>query len=97
VRLELVVELPIPTSWSRKRTIAALRGEALPTTRPDLDNYVKSALDAINTIVVHDDCQIVELIARKRFGEHPKLTATVSVLPTDPTQCMPSIASRSIA
>ena len=80
VRLELVVELPIPASWSRKRRLAAIAGWILPTTRPDLDNYVKSALDAINTIVIADDCQIVELHARKRYGEQPKLVATVFAL-----------------
>ena len=55
----------------------ALRGDMLPTARPDLDNYVKTALDAINTIVIHDDCQITELVARKRFSEQPKLIARV--------------------
>jgi hypothetical protein len=55
VRLDLVVELPVPLSWSKKRTLAALRGEVRPTSRPDLHNYVKTALDAINTIVVADD------------------------------------------
>jgi Holliday junction resolvase RusA-like endonuclease len=55
VRLDLVVELPIPASWSRKRSQAALRGDVRPTSRADLDNYVKSALDALNTIVVADD------------------------------------------
>ena len=77
VRLELVVELPIPGSWSRKKRLAAIAGLILPTTRPDLDNYVKSALDAINTIVIADDCQITELRAHKRYGQHPKLVATV--------------------
>jgi Holliday junction resolvase RusA-like endonuclease len=74
VRLDLVVELPIPASWSKKRTQAALRGDVRPTSRPDLDNYVKSALDAINTIVIGDDCQIVELTARKQFSEHPAVS-----------------------
>jgi Holliday junction resolvase RusA-like endonuclease len=77
VRLELLVELPVPQSWSQKKRLAAIGGLVMPTSRPDLDNYVKSALDAINTIVIADDCQIVELRARKRYGEQPKLIATV--------------------
>jgi len=48
-----------------------------PTSRPDVDNYVKAILDAINTIVVADDSQIVELHAAKKFGVSPKLIATI--------------------
>lgn len=82
VRLDLVVELPVRASWSRKRTQAALCGAVRPTSRPDLDNFLKTALDAINTIVIADDCQIVELSARKHFGENPRLIATVCPLLT---------------
>jgi len=46
---------------SNKRRLAALAGEIAPTARPDLDNYIKAALDAINTIVVTDDAQVVEI------------------------------------
>lgn len=35
VRLDLVVELPVPTSWSKKRTHAALCGAPLLSTKPD--------------------------------------------------------------
>jgi Holliday junction resolvase RusA-like endonuclease len=75
--LELLIELPIPTSWSRKKQLAAIAGLIQPISRPDLDNYIKSVLDAINTIVVCDDAQITELRARKRFGEQPQLVATI--------------------
>jgi Holliday junction resolvase RusA-like endonuclease len=85
IRLELVVELPVPQSWSQKKRLAAIGGLVMPTSRPDLDNYVKSALDAINTIVIADDCQITELPAHKRYGEQPKLVATVFSL----TQALP--------
>ncbi|HVI66770.1 MAG TPA: RusA family crossover junction endodeoxyribonuclease [Bradyrhizobium sp.] len=77
VRVELAVELPVPTSWSNKRRLAALAGAIAPTSKPDIDNYVKMALDAINTIVVTDDALVVEIQARKRFSEQPKLTAII--------------------
>jgi Holliday junction resolvase RusA-like endonuclease len=41
VRLELVVELPIPASWSGRKRALAITGDVLPTCRPDLDNYVR--------------------------------------------------------
>jgi Holliday junction resolvase RusA-like endonuclease len=76
-RLELVAELPIPMSWSSKRRAAALAGDILPTSRPDIDNFLKSGADALNGIIVVDDSLITEVRARKRYSESPKLVMTV--------------------
>jgi len=81
VKAEISIHLPVPASWSGKKTDAALRGEIAPTSRPDADNYIKAALDSINEIVVADDSLIVELAAAKRYARVPKLTITVSPLP----------------
>jgi Holliday junction resolvase RusA-like endonuclease len=81
VRAEITVDLPVPASWSGKRRDAALRGDIRPTTRPDCDNYVKAALDAINAIVVTDDALIVELAAIKRYAAVPALTIVITPLP----------------
>jgi Holliday junction resolvase RusA-like endonuclease len=86
VRIVALVELPVPASWSRTRTAAALTGDIRPTTRPDLDNYVKGALDAINSIVVTNDSLVVELDARKRYGIQPKLVVTVIPLNAEPAK-----------
>src|SRR5262249_24676987 len=77
VRAEITVDLPVPASWSAKRRDAALVGDVRPTTRPDSDNYVKAALDAINAIVVADDSQVVELVATKRYARIPQLTIVI--------------------
>ena len=77
VRVELLAELPIPASWSNKKRARAIAGDVLPIGRPDLDNFVKSAQDAINEIVIRDDSQIIEVSARKRYGVAPKLVMTV--------------------
>jgi Holliday junction resolvase RusA-like endonuclease len=81
VRAEITVGLPVPASWSAKRRDAALRGNIRPTTRPDADNYVKSALDACNGIVVADDSLVVDLVAIKRYASVPALTITIAPLP----------------
>jgi Holliday junction resolvase RusA-like endonuclease len=81
VRIEIGVDLPVPQSWSAKRQEAALRGDIRPTTRPDTDNYVKSALDACNGIVVTDDSLVVELVATKRYAGIAQLSITVTSLP----------------
>jgi Holliday junction resolvase RusA-like endonuclease len=81
VRAEITVDLPVPASWSGKRRDGALAGDICPTTRPDADNYVKAALDAINTIVVTDDSLIVELTATKQYAPVPALTIVITPLP----------------
>jgi Holliday junction resolvase RusA-like endonuclease len=84
VRIVALVELPIPSSWSRTRTAAALTGDIRPTTRPDIDNYLKGGLDAINGIVVLDDSYVVEL--HKKYGVQPKLVLTVFPLAAEPSK-----------
>ena len=81
VRAEISVDLPVPASWSGKRRDGALGGAIRPTTRPDADNYVKAALDAINAIVVSDDSMIVDLVVTKKYAAVPALTITVTPLP----------------
>jgi len=77
VRLELLVELPIPKSWSKRKSADAITGHIRPTSRPDVDNYPKAIFDAINTIVVADDAQVVEVYAKKKFSVAPKMVATI--------------------
>jgi Holliday junction resolvase RusA-like endonuclease len=84
VRIVALVELPVPASWSRSRTAAALAGDIRPTTRPDLDNYLKGAMDAVNSIVVADDSLVVEIDARKKYGTQPKVVVTIIPLDAAP-------------
>ena len=46
-----------------------------PSTRPDLDNYLKQVMDSANGILWKDDAQIVTLLCRKIYGE----TASVKI------------------
>ena len=85
VHLTALIELPIPASWSRRRTAAAMVGKILPTSRPDIDNFLKSGMDAINGIVVSDDRLIVKVTVEKQYGVDPKF-----VLLTTPLGAMAS-------
>jgi Holliday junction resolvase RusA-like endonuclease len=69
--------IEIPASWSKKKRAGAIDGSVLPVSRPDLDNYVKAALDGMNEVVFSDDSQIVHLIAIKSYDENPRLVITV--------------------
>jgi Holliday junction resolvase RusA-like endonuclease len=78
VLISVRVELPVPSSWSARKRAAALTGGIRPTSRPDVDNYVKAVLDALNGIVLADDALVVELRATKQFGTVPQMVATIS-------------------
>jgi Holliday junction resolvase RusA-like endonuclease len=77
VTLDLLAEFPIPGSWSKKKQAAALLGAVRPGKRPDIDNLYKLAADALNSVVFRDDALIVEIRARKIYGNQPKLVITV--------------------
>jgi len=73
----LAVFVP-PASWPKWRREAALAGTLQHVGKPDIDNLVKSAQDALNGIVFADDGQIFEMILRKEYGENPRIEVTVS-------------------
>lgn len=68
---------PVPKSWSKQKKQEALSGKLMPICRPDIDNCVKLALDAMNGIVYKDDSQIVILHMKKKYGETPKSMLTI--------------------
>lgn len=67
----------VPKSWSNRERAEALFGGALPTARPDGDNYLKVASDALNGIVWKDDSQLVDTCCIKRFSSDPALRIEV--------------------
>ena len=84
VRLIVTVEVAPPASWSAKRVREALAGEFAPTRKPDLDNYLKAAADALDGVVWRDDAQVVEILARKVYAEAPALVVRVESLAMKP-------------
>lgn len=69
--------MPIPTSWSKRHRDDALTGVMAHTSRPDLDNLIKTVLDALNGIAYSDDKQIVRLGATKAYGLEPKVLISI--------------------
>ena len=51
-----------------------------PSQKPDLSNYIKGLEDALVGIVLRDDSQIVELFARKMYGDPPGVKVKVGKL-----------------
>jgi Holliday junction resolvase RusA-like endonuclease len=79
VRVEIVATMPITESWPAWRRDAARANVVCPTGRPDIDNVAKLILDALNRSFRfwRDDAQVVELIARKRYGDEPGTSVAV--------------------
>ena len=71
VWLEVIFNLPIPQSKSKKWKKAAADGEELPLKKPDIDNLTKLVMDALNEVFWGDDKQLVGLLAFKRYSDKP--------------------------
>jgi len=64
----IYITLPVPASYSKKRTQACLSGQERPTKKSDIDNYCKAIFDGMNGIVFLDDSLVVSLHATKVYG-----------------------------
>lgn len=77
LRLELIVYVSVPLSWSKKRQALALACEIIPTGRPDLDNIVKSISDSGNGVVWRDDAIIAQMQVWRWYNLSPGMLVTV--------------------
>lgn len=89
--LAMTVRFAVPTTWSRKKTAAALLGHVRPTVKPDADNTLKLT-DALNGIVWLDDKQVVDARVRKIYAAIPGLTIEVKTI-GEPTLALPVAAA----
>jgi Holliday junction resolvase RusA-like endonuclease len=79
VSMDLGIYVVPPKSWSKKKKDMALRGEILPTSKPDISNMQKGIEDGMNEIVYDDDSQIVISHAYKIYG--PEAGARIRINP----------------
>lgn len=78
--VEITFYRQVQQSLSKIERARRLSGEHRPTVKPDLDNYVKSTLDALNGILWTDDAHIVDLHAHKYYSDDPHIEITVTEL-----------------
>lgn len=74
----LTVGRSVPKSWSKKKQAMAIKGEIRPTSKPDLDNYIKGILDAINTVIVKDDSRVIGINAIKIYQTNPGVDIVIT-------------------
>ncbi|ALV06684.1 RusA family crossover junction endodeoxyribonuclease [Roseateles depolymerans] len=71
VHVRLAVECQVPGSWSQKKQRAAINGEVMPTTKPDIDNVIKAVFDGCNGVLWKDDVQVVQVTVVKQYSATP--------------------------
>lgn len=91
--LTLDVYMPIPKSWSKKKTCQAEAGEIHVTTKPDLDNFLKCVSDALNEICYLDDSQIVQATMFKAYSARPGILLTLEPAKTRVVQFALEVAA----
>ncbi len=80
VYVKLAVYIGFPKSLSKKKVRDAEAGLLRPCAKPDLDNFLKSSLDGINTIVIKDDSQVVGFEGFKMYRAKPGMRIEVTEL-----------------
>lgn len=78
IRVKLTITFRVPASWSNKKKVAAMAGDIVPVVKPDIDNVVKLALDAMNGRVYQDDAQVCALDVIKQYGRRPGIEVMVT-------------------
>ena len=75
LKVTLLFYFKPPKSWSKRKKLLAI-GQ-YKRTKPDIDNLIKTVLDAANEKVWNDDNQIVEIRSIKQYAEVPKIIMEV--------------------
>lgn len=77
--MNVKVYRPMPKSVSNslKKKEKAEKGLLRPTTKPDVDNYVKGVKDARNHLIYKDDSQVVDLKVTKFYSEDPRMEVMI--------------------
>lgn len=70
----------VQKSISKKEHVRRTEGHVRPIVKPDLDNYIKSTLDALNGVIWTDDATIVELNTSKWYADDPRIEIEVKEL-----------------
>lgn len=69
IKIAVVAAYEIPKSFSRKEREQALQRQIKPCVKPDIDNVIKTVLDALNDLAYADDKQVTMVKATKLYGE----------------------------
>lgn len=77
LQLDVKIYKPTLKSFSKKKKEMAEQGVLRPTTKPDVDNYVKAIKDALKNVIWKDDSQVVDLQVSKYYSEKPRIEVKI--------------------
>lgn len=88
--LEMTVRIyrPIPKNFSKRKTTQAEAGVFRPTTKPDVDNYIKAVKDALKNVIWKDDSQVVSLTVGKWYSQKPRVEVQIYPIEEEQTCLM---------
>lgn len=77
VYIDIKCYIPILSSFSKIDTELAEMGLIRPITKPDIDNYMKTYMDAFNDFLWSDDGQVVDGRLRKYYSKNPRVEVKI--------------------
>jgi len=76
--LHIYAGLFMPKSTSKKKVDMMKLGIIKPIKKPDVDNLLKTVMDALEKLAYKNDSQIVRVVMDKDYSERPRLEITIS-------------------
>lgn len=78
--INILAFFKIPKSVSKVKRELMLSGKIRPTKKPDGDNILKAACDALNGLAYGDDKQLTDKAVHKWYSDEPRLEITLMKL-----------------
>lgn len=80
VYLNVIAWISPPASWSKRRREEAIRQEAPVAVKPDVDNFLKQVMDALEGVAFENDSRVCYVVVRKLYSDRPRLWIAVGEL-----------------
>lgn len=77
LKILIIFYKSIPKSATKETVKKMTEGEILPSVKPDIDNYIKLVMDAMNGIFFKDDNLVCEIWAKKKYSLEPKTVVRI--------------------
>lgn len=75
IKLEIFFYIPMAKSWTKKKKTSLL--DKPHNIKPDVDNLLKTVMDAANDHIWIDDGQVYEIVTKKTFSSEAKIMINV--------------------
>ena len=83
LEISAIAYYKIPKQTKKSHKLLMLKGEMLPTKKPDIDNIIKAVLDALNGVAYYDDSQVCKVNFMKMYSEDPRLKILIKKVGED--------------